>query len=133
MSQSGDCVVYTVRCGCMPLIHTLPYRTHRTWEDICPPLLSCSGRSVWNYLRTHTLAHRGVNYPHRTPLFYSSSRLTPSKTSGLNRSVLLGKNSVVTAAVCLSVFECVCIQCTKTRGASATEWVYTPRCPFITA
>lgn len=53
MSQSGDCVVHTVRCGCMALIHTLPCM-HRTWEDICPPLLSGSGRSVWNHISTHS-------------------------------------------------------------------------------
>lgn len=54
MSPSGDCVVYTVRCGCMALIHTLPYCMHRTWEDICPPLLSGSGRSVWKHISTHS-------------------------------------------------------------------------------
>lgn len=60
------------------------------------------------YENIHALTHSYVRVliiiPHHPLFFYSSSWLTFSKTSGIDRSMLLGKNSVVTAVVCLCVF-----------------------------
>lgn len=104
MSSRWDYVMHTARGVRLTLIHTLPYLPHTS--HMGGHLSTLAKCKVDGYAKmhpcTHTLARRGVNHLHRTPLFYSNSWLTPWKTSGVDRSMQLGKYSVV-AAVCVCV------------------------------
>lgn len=88
MSQSGACVVYTAKCSCVALIHILPYCTHRTREDICPPSLSVWQTCTKTFMRSH-IHMQGCESP------------SPSHTS--TRAVdSLSQRQVVLTEVCCS-------------------------------
>lgn len=115
-SGRWDYVTHAARCGRVTLIHTLPHLPRAShMGGHLSTLAKCEGEVYASiHPRTHTLTRRGVKHLHHTHLH---SWLTPSKTSGIDRSMQLGKCSVAAAAAAevVCVYVCLYSACKKNK------------------